>query len=188
MQKENLFKNARSQLFEAFYQVCDISRFEHLLRTYELSGSEAAAFSLLPLLGEGRHFTVYRVRLQNQSCAFGISKHKMSDTRHAPSLRSWLEALASLKNAKKPIPLIPPFVTLKGKEHLAWITPYGEDLSAAGPEWSPLADTLSYMEEALVKLGLNLDDVPQIRTWNSIPFICDLSDLKSTHYSLNRTR
>ena len=95
---------------------------------------------------------------------------------------SWWQTMMKLKKCSSTIPLIPPFHLLHhNKLRGIWTTLYGRLPSRSQPalHWQPLPDQIVRTQSLLAQNGFVIEDMIQIRCWNGIPFIHDLSDLKS---------
>lgn len=92
--------------------------------------------------------------------------------------QAWVRTLKSIKGLR----LVPPMEVLEqgGSEGpIAMVMPFGpETVEGSAPHWLPLRDSLDEFYAGLRTLGLHLDDVPQMRSWQGIPFIFDFSDLR----------
>jgi len=154
---------------EAFFRAFDRSLFEQYmgLPTKVLNADN-------DLLGEGAHFTAWRLRgtalvLKRAKPVFG-----KADT---PQVRTWLAAL------RQAIPvggLLPPLEVLITGDSVGLVMPYGAgQAAAAAPAWLPLTEQLQEFNGKLAAIGLELGDVPQIRVAAGVPFIVDLSDLRT---------
>ena len=173
-----------ARFHEAFQQRCDMSRLLDL---------NAWSYSKLSdrheLLGEGEHFTAWRLRepSDQQQTRHGLMPlvYKRShqgfgggggSLRH----RQWCAAMLRLQAPiEDQIALVSPMLVGPVSYGAAsLLMPYGgKPLTAAAAHWLPLASLTSELRSGLHRLGLAWPDVIQGRCWDGIPFIFDWSDI-----------
>ena len=184
MSYQGVRKKDLARFHEAFQQRCDMSRLLDL---------NAWSYSKLSerheLLGEGEHFTAWRLRelSDQQQTRHGLMPlvYKRSHQgfgggggglRH----RQWCAAMRLLQAPiEDQIALVSPMlVGPEGDAAASLLMPFGgAPLTAAAAHWLPLASLSLELRSGLQQLGLAWPDVIQGRCWDGIPFIFDWSDI-----------
>lgn len=91
------------------------------------------------------------------------------------AIGSWQRNFEALGHAQAP--LVPPAYFL-GPGYLGWhVMPWG----SITPSLASVADDWRDLQQCLTALGLQLLDLPQLKSANGVPFICDWSDLVPRH-------
>ena len=181
MSSEHAIIKDIKKLHEAFYRNFDRSRAESFLQGFEKGLTFNSSDCLL--LGSGSFCSAYRVSFSRNSAYYhvlSIAHTHLNESFEAErSLKQWLKRLQTLsKLNKQAIPLIPPVSGILGKQTVAWVSPFAEGAQEdAKTHWLPLRRQIEKMQNVLRKNGLIIEDLLQIRTWQGIPFIHDLSDL-----------
>jgi len=146
-----------------------------------LIGSDEHLSASFNLLGEGTHFKAWLLRPGPNPSFQLVLKRPTSNfyPPGGPDYRHWRSCLMLLK--KEPIPpLIPPFAVIEQGEQYGLVMPYGPDpVAKVAAHWQPLDRQTQDYKAALTKKGLYIDDILQIRVWQGIPFLIDLSDIKA---------
>lgn len=161
-------KNLRTRFYDA-YDVSYVMQFISKLATMP----EAERRDLPGFLGEGTHFQSFE--LDSLSLPLAINVGKTSFARRGESaLSRWKEAVRvaqSLESAS----LVPPMDVINAFGLTVLVMPRGKVVSKSGAKVvdALLQDTA----KALGQAGLVLDDYPQIREAEGVPFIIDWSDL-----------
>ena len=158
-----------SSLLDAFTRQFDRGRVADLLESPERA----------EVVGHGRSSTCYRMKMRGAPMDLAVKALDVSpdDPHGRVTLLQW-EAALNRALAQPLIPLIPPARLIKGERAWGLVMPFGE-VRCQGPmaDIPDLADLLSTMTGSLAGRGLCLGDVPQIFTWQNIPFVVDLFDL-----------
>jgi hypothetical protein len=161
-----------SELKSLFYQAYDNARISGFLaRVAALSETERR--NLPGFLGEGSHFQSFEVAATPIHLAVSIAKgsfHKLGDA----ALRRWSEAMTLAKSLEQAV-LVPPMDILQQHGLMAIVMPKGQVVSRQGAK--AVNTLLHETAKALGQAGLVLDDYPQIREAEGVPFIVDWSDL-----------
>ena len=174
------------RLHEYFYRHIDESKLCYYLARYSEDRGAEYGVSFGKGCGAGAWFEAYRFRTKTHPDYFFVLSipHRLNQgiSEKERHYGQWSKRMQLLKKMGSSIPLIPPFILLKAPGGLpAWSTPYGTELKdgALKPHWQNLDHLILKMQSGLQKIGLYLEDHIQIRSWQGIPFICDLSDLKN---------
>ncbi len=167
----------RAKLIHEFYSSFDRSLAESFLSLQ----SEELRIDRGEFLGQGRHFSAYLLKGRSRVGGLVI---KIPGADFGPHLqRDWISTLSFV--AKLNLDLIPPFELIQQGSVVALAMPYGsEKESAAGANWQPLTTAKLKLESTLKSYQIAIDDYLQIRCFEGIPFVCDLSDLKRSSASL----
>lgn len=182
MPNDQALLNDIKNLHESFYRYFDRSRAEAILRNYE-QDHDSSSHGEWDFLGSGSFCSAYRINLSRNSYYYhvlSIAHTQLNSNFEAERLlKQWLQRMKALsKLTKEAIPLIPPISSIVSKQSVAWLSPYAEGAQElAKPHWFPLSEQITKMQNMLYKKGLVIEDHIQIRTWQGIPFIHDLSDL-----------
>jgi len=170
MRADDLRRADGERLKSHFYTGFDRSAAEHWL---ERPASELDR--RLDFLGEGAHFAVWRLRDAAVSLVFKRARARQDDPRGGPDLMKWSQAMRHVAGFGG---LIPPFELLTAGSRVGVVMPYGEaPLATMGAHWRPLEERLAELAGQLAASGLVINDVPQGRCWQGVPFLYDLSDL-----------
>ena len=182
MSTDNVIVKDIKKLHETFYRYFDRSKAESLLRSLERK-SDLIKSNTMVLLGSGSFCSAYRVcfsRHVNYYHVLSVAHSQLDVSIEAErSLKQWYKRMRTLSRlSKEAIPLIPPISCILGTQTVAWVSPFAEgEEQDAKPYWNPLSVQIEKMQMQLRKKGLVIEDHLQIRTWQGIPFIHDLSDL-----------
>lgn len=145
--------------------------FDHSAAVQALASGKDARGRRLLRLGEGEHFAVDAL-----SPALVIKRRtaKPPYRQGEPGSQAWLDALTKLR--REGAPFGPPYAVVSEGDSMALVTlRYDGPLTKAAPHWA------GWREELLAtigRLGLELGDVVQGATWQGVPFVYDLSDLR----------
>ncbi|MCX6117102.1 MAG: hypothetical protein NT027_06150 [Proteobacteria bacterium] len=163
--------------FEAsFYAAFDPSKIESFLQEMSQK-SEQSRLQLPNFIGEGTHFQSFELQSKPMNLAINIAKQTF--VKRGPRLiEKWKSALRSLKNADCK-DLIPPFEVIQYIGLLAIVMPKGSPLNRKGAQAKSTFSVLEETSKSLSRMGLVLDDYPQLVECNGNIFICDWSDLQS---------
>ena len=164
--------SADMDLKSSFYQAYDIAKIINFLGRIAAM-SEAERRSLPGFLGEGSHFQSFEVNARPIHLAVSVSKATFQRQGDA-ALRRWTEAMSLAKTLNDAV-LVPPMDVINHHDLTAIVMPLGQNVSRQGAKAvnSMLHDTA----RALGQAGLVLDDYPQVREAQGVPFIVDWSDL-----------
>jgi hypothetical protein len=164
--------STESELKSLFYQAYDIAKISGFLaRVAALP--EAERRRLPGFLGEGSHFQSFEVLASPIHLAVSISKGSFQKLGDA-ALRRWNEAMNLAKSLEQAV-LVPPMDVLQQHGVMAIVMPKGQNVSRQGAR--AVNSMLHETARALGQVGLVLDDYPQIREAQGVPFIVDWSDL-----------
>lgn len=158
-----------SRLMDAFMRQFDRGRVADLLESPQRAD----------LVGHGRSSTCYRMKMRGAPMDLAIKALDVSpeDPHARVTLLHW-EAAMNRALESPWIPLIPPARLVKGERAWALVMPFGEARPKGPLDRTPaLAARLTAMTTCLAERGLCLGDVPQIFTWQEIPFVVDFFDL-----------
>ena len=189
MSDEKAIINDIKKLHESFYRYFDRSKAESMVRNFERGAPTKR--SEWALLGSGSFCSAYRVCFSRNSDYYQVlsiahtSLHESFEAER--SLKQWLMRMRTLSKLNKvAIPLIPPLSCIMGKQTVAWVSPFAEgEEDEVKSYWLPLSEQINKMQGILRRNGLTIEDRIQIRTWQGIPFIHDLSDLLETNPKQN---
>lgn len=178
----DVFKKEMSRLREAFYQAFDRGRmtdaFHRLVAGRSVMGFEE--------IGSGMHFKCWRDRAMVGGMSLVVKVSTPELLVELGNQDLWIKGLDRIGAG---VPLIPPFEVIdlssSGKTPVGMVMPYGESAPALDfsqpRQFKPwLADFYRQIEV----MGMELGDIPQIRVWDGVPFIVDLSDLRSQRRSV----
>jgi hypothetical protein len=155
-----------------FYASFDESRAATLL-SHLAPLSESARRSLAQFIGEGSHFQSFELVASPLSLAVNIAK--TSFTKGGDLwVKRWCEAIARARQIEEDT-LVPPMTVIHHAGLTAIVMPKGQDV---GRDCAKLLNQkLVLTAKALGHAGLVMDDYPQVRQANGVPFIVDWSDL-----------
>jgi hypothetical protein len=167
----------KRRLREAFFQTYDEGRAMDLLGKLA-AGRQCAGLSLI---GEGMHFRCWRESKAKGPIDLVLKIAKEDFLSEVGNLAIWRTALANMPIG---IDLMPPTALLPVKlgkvDSVGMVMPFGPDLEdKCSTWWQPIRDRLTTFKEGAGLNGLVLGDIPQIRCWEGIPFMIDISDLRS---------
>jgi hypothetical protein len=170
VQRED-YEYLRRRFFESY----DRSLIEYLA-----SSRSIEAHDRIHPIGEGRHFRALVLMPDNSTkIPLVISLPKSSFLGNDPAKTSarWCDAMKDLRRLR--VPMIPPFDLLENANVLrCFVSPFGSGGSdQAKARWQPIKNHVNLTERALADHGFRIDDRIQVRCFEGIPFICDLSDL-----------
>lgn len=182
MTSDNVITKDIKKLHETFYRYFDRSKAESILRSFEKS-PDTIRINGGEFIGSGSFCSAYRVSFSRNSDyhhVLSIAHINFHESLEAErSLKQWVKRMRTLSGiSNEAIPLIPPFSCLLGTQTVAWVTPFAEgEEQHAKAHWFPISEQIKKMQNQLRKNRLLIEDHLQIRTWQGIPFIHDLSDL-----------
>jgi hypothetical protein len=163
---------ASQVLKAAFYESFDPSAIAAFLRG--LSGkTESQRRDVEGFLGEGSHFQSFRMSTRPLELAVSVAKSTFTN-RGELALKRWREAL-NLARKIEGETLVPPMEVIQSDGLTALVMPRGTDLTKASN--AAANQRLHETSKALGSAGLVLDDYPQLRQAQGVPFIIDWSDL-----------
>ena len=202
----------RDSLQRMFHASFDESLIQHLWQKEVLplarkeESQRNASFSLgsprVELLGAGLSFSAWALRFGDQETSPSKKSesprmslvlkipHAETSERFGPTFKSWRQLIESSQRA---VSLIPPFAFVESKHGFGLVMPLADQpLSAMKAHWLPFQQRLNECSSQLKKMGLELRDPlmekswerAQAGCWQGIPFLYDLSDLKSLRASL----
>ncbi|HYX38733.1 MAG TPA: hypothetical protein VE954_36980 [Oligoflexus sp.] len=159
-------RQSKAALEQAFYRSLDSS----VIR----SGLEhGTALRLWEVLGEGRHFQCFKLPGRGElDLAVLLAKpgFLQADSRQRRAWAADLQRLRSLNH-----PLVPPMEVMEDAQFFAYVQPCCEaEQNLAGL----IQDALHDLHNSLARIGLELDDYPQLRRCQGHPFVIDFSELK----------
>lgn len=155
-----------------FYASLDASAITTLIT--RLSKISEAERRFLPgFLGEGVHFQSFELASHPIPLVVNVGKASFLKRGDA-SLRRWQQAIRLACSIDEET-LVPPMDIVNAANLTAIVMPKGQDV--AGQAAKSLDRRLIDTAKALGHLGLVLDDYPQIREIEGVPFIIDWSDL-----------
>jgi len=165
--------NRETHLRSRFYNVFDSAALTSFVaRLSEMS--EEARRGHTKFIGEGAHFQSFEFAAGGLALAVNLAK--MSFVRRGDlAIARWKDALSLARNLEH-VDLIPPMELLAlNANTIAIVMPKGEIVSKTRGRHveSLICDTA----KALSRAGLVLDDYPQVREVEGVPFIIDWSDL-----------
>lgn len=155
-----------------FYQSFDSSVVTQFVqRLTAVSEAERRGFD--HFLGEGFHFQSFLLHNKTLPLAINLAKNSFLKQGEV-SLSRWKNAIEVAKNLHG-ISLIPPMEILTSNNYLAIVMPKGQSLPRGDER--QIDGLLCDAAKALGRVGLVLDDYPQLRQASGVPFIIDWSDL-----------
>jgi hypothetical protein len=156
------------RLRETFLREFDESRLQQLFRHPTPN---------LPKLGEGAHFTAFRIRGKHLDLALKVSRQERFCDDLPRRRADWLRLLTRLEGAE--IPAIPPMRILREEGRLGLIMPMADrpwkDMAA---HWQPEDQLRHDVIANLRSHGVELGDLFQGGSWDGIPFLFDFSDIR----------
>jgi hypothetical protein len=159
-------RQSKAALEQAFYRCLDST----VIRSGILHGP---AHRIWSELGEGRHFQSFRLPGRSgMDLAVNLAKPGFLDAENRQR-RQWSDDLKRLRVLEHP--LIPPMEVIEDTEFFAYVQPCCE---TEQPLTADLKDALEDLGKSLARLGLELDDYPQLRRCQGHPFVIDYSDLR----------
>jgi len=161
----------RLRLQDHFNQAFDHSRALGAFRALRRSSIPAGIRSI----GVGTHFAAYQLpAMPAMNLVLKVAHEDFCSDPH--QLSKWLRCLERLRH--QPIELIAPFAVLQEDERVALVCPYGDgEAAGAQPHWLPLDVLKATFVQQLAKEGLMIADYLQLRCWQGVPFLADMSDL-----------
>jgi hypothetical protein len=159
-------RQSKAALQQGFYRSLDDS----VIRSGVIHGP---ALRIWETLGEGRHFQCFKLPGRG-GVDMAIKLAKPAFLQDDFGLRSqWAADLKRLQALQHP--LIPPMEVIEDKDFFAYVQPFFEadqDLSHL------MKGAVLDLQHSLARMGLELDDYPQLRRHQGHPFVIDFSDLK----------
>jgi len=159
-------RSSKAALEQGFYRSLDFS----VIRSGLLHGP---ALRIWEMLGEGRHFQCFKLPGRGgMDMAINLAKPAFLQA-DSGQRSQWAADLKRLQELQHP--LIPPMEVIEDKEFFAYVQPCCEaeqDLS------DPMKGALLDLQNSLARMGLELDDYPQLRRCQGHPFVIDFSELK----------
>lgn len=165
-----------TKLREEFYQSFDASRITSLLSTLA-SIPEADRRRHPDFLGEGTHFQSFSLRGQPMTIAVNIAKSSFMK-RGKQQVGRWRNAISELRLLETG-DLVPPLEVVEYQGLVAIIMPKGNPVGRDSAGDRELIEKLLETSKSLGKMGLVLDDYPQLVEYRGRYFINDWSDLKT---------
>jgi hypothetical protein len=167
----------KRRLRETFFRTYDEGLAVDLLAKLG-AGRQVAGTSLI---GEGMHFRCWRESKAQGQMDLVLKIASREFLSEVASIAGWRALLANM-----PIDtdLMPPIAVLPVKvgqiDSIGMVMPFGPDgEDRCSTWWQPIRDRLTAFKDGARLNGLVLGDVPQIRCWEGIPFMIDISDLRS---------
>jgi hypothetical protein len=165
------------RLREGFFHTFDEGRAADLLVRLA-SGRQVTGLSLI---GEGMHFRCWREMKTGRPMDLVLKIAKKEFLSEVGNLETWRSVLAKMPVGTD---LMPPIAVLPLKvgtvDSIGMVMPFGPDgENKCSAWWEPVEINLTVFREEAKKSGLVLGDIPQIRCWEGIPFIIDISDLRA---------
>ncbi len=167
----------KSRLRSQFYRTYDEGRIsdqlQRLAANHQVGG--------LSPIGEGMHFRCWREKKTSGGMDLVLKVAKNDFLTEIGNFKAWVARLTKLPLR---LDLMPPiaFVPLRvgSIETLGLAMPYGPDESVqCSSWWQPLEEQVQAFKQGLNLNGLILGDIPQIRCWDGIPYIVDISDVRA---------
>lgn len=167
----------KRRLREVFFQTYDEGRATDLLGKLAL-GRQLTGVSLI---GEGMHFRCWREKKTGSPMDLVLKIATQEFLSDVGNLEVWRSCLAKMPIGTE---LMPPMAVLPVKvgltESIGIVMPFGPDgENKCSTWWLPLGDRLAAFIDNARLNGLVLGDVPQIRCWEGIPVLIDISDLRA---------
>jgi hypothetical protein len=174
----NKREHDRIRLREAFYRAFDSGRLHAAAERL----SQVGAFPGFGPVGAGMHFRCFAETAGRSpggvQLVVKIASREFLD--EVVNLEGWVSTLDKVASSD----LVPPVEVLRlrsdsGGQGLALVMPFGPDRAdQCAAWWQPETALLQGFYQDIGRMNLHLGDVPQLRCWDGIPFICDLSDLR----------
>jgi hypothetical protein len=166
------FMTRETSLKMMFYSAYDASLIAAFI-TKLAAMKEPQRRSLNEFLGEGTHFQSFEINTTPIPLALNIAKHSFTQRGEAAvsRWRAAVELARSLEDAE----LIPPMDVVHVSGLTAIVLPKGHSISRCNAK--TVDASLLEASKALGQAGLVLDDYPQVREAQGVPFIIDWSDL-----------
>ncbi len=167
----------KRRLREAFFRAYDEGRIADLL------GKLAAGQKIpgLSLIGEGMHFRCWREKSAGSDVDLVLKVASQGFLSEVGNVAAWRASLAKMPigtDLMPPIAVVP--LKVGAVDSIGMAMPYGPvDEDKCSAWWRPMADQLTGFKEGARLCGLVLGDIPQIRCWDGIPFMIDISDLRA---------
>lgn len=158
---------------QSFWRAFDMSKCLQLIPSKD---SAAKATTRLEFLGEGSHFAAYRFNEPGSSgsIVIKIANERFQRQLAGGGIQRWIKRINDLGTAQ--LPLVPPMQAFMHQDRLVTCLPFGT-IHAPGDEVVSDSD-VNALRTALSQRDLIIKDSLQIRWWQSVPFVCDFSDLK----------
>lgn len=156
----------------SFYASFDESRVTTLLSRLAPM-SEQSRRSLDNFLGEGSHFQSFELLGSPINLVVNVAKASFTKAGDV-HLKRWCEAIGRAKSIDGET-LIPPMAVIRHAGLVAVAMPKGQDVSRETSRG--INHKLMTTAKALGSAGLVMDDYPQVRQLQGVPFIIDWSDL-----------
>ena len=167
----------KRRLRETFFRTYDEGRAVDLLSKLG-AGRQVTGISLI---GEGMHFRCWREsKSQGQmDLVLKIANQEfLSEVANLGAWRTLLEHMPADTDLMPPIALLP--IKVGQIDSVGMVMPFGPDLEdRCSTWWQPINEPINAFKDGARLNGLVLGDVPQIRCWEGIPFMIDISDLRS---------
>jgi hypothetical protein len=169
--------NDKRRLRDKFYLTYDEGRISDQLNKLA-AGQPVGGLSFI---GEGMHFQCWREKKAKDGMELVLKVAKNDFLTEIGNFKAWVAGVNKLPLG---IDLMPPiaFVPLRvgTRETLGLAMPYGPDEPGqCSSWWQPMEEQLKAFRQGLKLGGLTLGDIPQIRSWEGIPFIVDISDVRA---------
>ena len=133
-------------------------------------------YSKYDFLGEGTHFKSFRLKEKGGSLVINLLKEKKEEF-FFKEVKKWRAALEKLHKIE--VPLIPPYEIITVEKNLGIVLPFGAEKPTTNyGDNTFLEKRIDETLKLLSKSALELNDQVQIKYFESIPFISDLSDLR----------
>jgi hypothetical protein len=157
--------------------------YDRSLIEYMCSSRSIETHDRIHPIGEGRHFRALVLLPEVSSkipLVISIPKSSFLGSDPVRNSARWCQDMSDLRKLR--IPMIPPFELIQNSNVLrCLVTPFGSGGSdQANSRWQPVISCVKMAERVLAQHGFRIDDQIQVRCFEGIPFICDLSDLIRT--------
>jgi len=167
----------KRRLREAFFRIYDHGRVSDYLARL----ASGRIVSGLSLIGEGMHFRCWREEKIGAEMELVFKVASQDFVSEVGNLSSWH---AGLSRMPRDTDLMPPIgvVPLKigSMVSIGLAMPYGPDSEDRCSDWwQPVSERVAAFNEGARLGGLAFGDIPQIRCWDGIPFMIDISDLRA---------
>ncbi len=167
----------KRRLKEAFFRSYDGGRVADLFVKLA-AGRQVPGLSLI---GEGMHFRCWREKKAGRDLDLVLKVASPEFLSEIGNIRAWTDSLAKMP---VDIELMPPIAMVPLKvgmvESIGIAMPFGpDDADRCSDWWQPMTDLVAAFKGGAKLGGLVLGDIPQIRCWDGIPFMIDISDLRA---------
>ncbi len=163
---------------ELFFQSFDASRIEDFLSKIS-NVSEEHRRTRTEYLAEGLHFQCFVIHANPLELCVNVAKKTFLE-KGPRGLVRWEKAMTALRQLDMQ-DLVPPFQIVRSGDAVALVLPRGKPIGRQGAESRDISEKIVATSKSMGRMGLTLDDYPQLVECRGIHFINDWSDLDWHH-------